>query len=149
MNFNQKIYQAVKKIPRGKVASYGQIAALVDSPRSARAVGWAMHALDNHNSSRVEFTSRGETHRKGEVAKSRQVGTSVGRGKHPTRASPSKGYPWWRVINSKGFISTTCEEHTYELQKKLLEKDGVEVKWHDKKQMYHIDMNEYLWLPKI
>lgn len=36
----------VKKIPRGRVATYGQIAALIGSPRGARMVGWAMHAMD-------------------------------------------------------------------------------------------------------
>lgn len=46
MNFYDKVYHAVKKIPRGKVATYGQIAALLGSPRAARQVGWAMHAMD-------------------------------------------------------------------------------------------------------
>lgn len=46
-NFNQRVYQIVKKIPQGKVASYGQIAALLGSPRAARAVGWALGALEN------------------------------------------------------------------------------------------------------
>ena len=46
MNFYEQVYQTVKKVPRGKVATYGQIAALIGSPRSARMVGWAMHAMD-------------------------------------------------------------------------------------------------------
>ncbi|MFC1687214.1 MGMT family protein [Patescibacteria group bacterium] len=45
-NFYQKVYDMVKKIPKGRVATYGQIAALIGSPRSARMVGWAMHAMD-------------------------------------------------------------------------------------------------------
>jgi len=45
-NFYDKVYQLVKQIPKGKVATYGQIAALIGSPRSARMVGWAMHAMD-------------------------------------------------------------------------------------------------------
>lgn len=40
-----RIYAVVKKIPRGKVATYGQIAALAGIPRHARQVGYAMHAL--------------------------------------------------------------------------------------------------------
>jgi methylated-DNA-protein-cysteine methyltransferase-like protein len=36
------MYRIVGDIPHGKVASYGQIAAMVGSPRSARTVGWAM-----------------------------------------------------------------------------------------------------------
>ena len=42
----QKIYHVVRKIPRGKVATYGQIAALVGKPRASRAVGMALGALD-------------------------------------------------------------------------------------------------------
>lgn len=34
----------VKKIPRGKVASYGQIAALAGKPHGARGVGWILNA---------------------------------------------------------------------------------------------------------
>lgn len=38
-----KIYAAVKRIPYGKVATYGQIAALAGNPRWARVVGYALH----------------------------------------------------------------------------------------------------------
>lgn len=41
--FYEKVYRAVSRIPRGKVATYGQIAALCGSPRASRAVGWALH----------------------------------------------------------------------------------------------------------
>lgn len=44
-NLYFRIYNAVRKIPRGKVATYGQIAALIGSPRSARIVGWALRSL--------------------------------------------------------------------------------------------------------
>lgn len=40
-----RIYAAVQQIPRGRVATYGQIAALADLPRRARQVGYALHAL--------------------------------------------------------------------------------------------------------
>ncbi len=39
------VYTVVKCIPSGKVATYGQIAALLGSPRAARMVGWALHVL--------------------------------------------------------------------------------------------------------
>ena len=42
-NFFELVYAAVQKIPCGKVASYGQIARLCGSPRSSRAVGYALH----------------------------------------------------------------------------------------------------------
>ena len=38
------VYAAVKKIPRGKVATYGQIALLAGMPRAARQVGYALRA---------------------------------------------------------------------------------------------------------
>lgn len=43
MSFYDKIYEAVQKIPKGKTATYGQIAALAGNPRAARAVGNALH----------------------------------------------------------------------------------------------------------
>lgn len=40
----EKIYEVVKKIPRGRVATYGQIARLAGNERWARVVGYALHA---------------------------------------------------------------------------------------------------------
>ena len=37
------IYSVVKQIPIGKVATYGQIAALAGNPRWSRVVGYALH----------------------------------------------------------------------------------------------------------
>lgn len=42
-NPTRRIYEAVKKIPRGKVATYGQVAAMAGNPRMSRAVGNALH----------------------------------------------------------------------------------------------------------
>lgn len=39
----ERIYEAVKTIPRGKVATYGQIAAIAGNPLMARVVGNALH----------------------------------------------------------------------------------------------------------
>lgn len=44
-NWYFRVYNVVRRIPRGKVASYGQVAALLGSPRSAQQVGWALNAL--------------------------------------------------------------------------------------------------------
>ena len=41
----QRIYAVVRRIPRGKVATYGQIARLARLPGRARQVGYALHAL--------------------------------------------------------------------------------------------------------
>jgi methylated-DNA-protein-cysteine methyltransferase related protein len=45
MNLKEKIYALVRKIPRGRVSTYGDIAAFAGSPRAAREVGWALSAL--------------------------------------------------------------------------------------------------------
>lgn len=43
MNTFEKIYEVVKNIPKGKVATYGQVALLAGNPRWARVVGYALH----------------------------------------------------------------------------------------------------------
>ena len=43
MNTFERIYEIVKQIPGGKVATYGQIASLAGNPRLARVVGYALH----------------------------------------------------------------------------------------------------------
>jgi methylated-DNA-protein-cysteine methyltransferase-like protein len=40
-----RIYQVIRRIPRGRVATYGQIAALAGLRGHARQVGYALHAL--------------------------------------------------------------------------------------------------------
>lgn len=42
--FFDAVYQVVRQIPRGKVATYGQIARILGRPHSSRAVGYALHA---------------------------------------------------------------------------------------------------------
>jgi methylated-DNA-protein-cysteine methyltransferase-like protein len=44
MSFFSAVYEVARQIPRGKVATYGQIARLAGNPRMARQVGWALHA---------------------------------------------------------------------------------------------------------
>ena len=41
--FKEEVYKLVARIPRGRVMTYGQIAALCGSPRSARQVGQVAH----------------------------------------------------------------------------------------------------------
>lgn len=41
--FTRRIYEVVKQIPKGRVASYGQVAQLAGNPRGARGVGFALH----------------------------------------------------------------------------------------------------------
>jgi methylated-DNA-protein-cysteine methyltransferase related protein len=44
--FFTRVYATVRTLPRGRVATYGQIALLCGVPRGARAVGWALRVLD-------------------------------------------------------------------------------------------------------
>ena len=46
-SFFQKVYKVVKKIPHGKVTTYGAIAKYLGTPSSSRTVGWAMNACHN------------------------------------------------------------------------------------------------------
>lgn len=86
-NFFARVYAVVRCIPRGKVASYGQIAALLGQPQAARTVGWALSALQGDDVSDV---------------------------------------PWHRVINSAGRISISRVDLTADLQRALLEAEGIE-----------------------
>ena len=46
-NFFEKVYAVARRIPYGKVTSYGAIAKSLGTNRSARMVGWAMNASHN------------------------------------------------------------------------------------------------------
>ena len=93
----QAIYEAVKSIPRGKVATYGQIAAMVGHPRAARLVGNALHA------------------------------------------NPEPGViPCHRVVNRKGCLAPAFAFGGREIQKQLLESEGVEVS-----DDFTVDMEKY------
>lgn len=42
--FAERVYEVVRQVPKGCVATYGQVAALMGSPRSARYVGFALRS---------------------------------------------------------------------------------------------------------
>lgn len=46
-NFFEKVYDVARKIPYGRVTSYGAIAKYLGAARSARMVGWALNASSN------------------------------------------------------------------------------------------------------
>ena len=99
--FHKKVVAMIKKIPKGKVATYGKIAAYAGNPRAARQVVRTLHS-----------------------------------------SSVKEKLPWHRVINSQGKISLPVG-NGYELQKALLESDGVVFGLGDK-----VDLKKYLWAPK-
>jgi methylated-DNA-protein-cysteine methyltransferase related protein len=43
--FFAAVYAAVRRVPRGRVVTYGAVARLLGVPRGARAVGWALRVL--------------------------------------------------------------------------------------------------------
>jgi methylated-DNA-protein-cysteine methyltransferase-like protein len=43
-----RIYAVVRRIPKGRVATYGQVAAIAGLPGRARQVGYALSALPHH-----------------------------------------------------------------------------------------------------
>ena len=47
MNTFEKIYDVVKSIPKGKVATYGQVAVIAGNPHWSRVVGYALHVNPN------------------------------------------------------------------------------------------------------
>jgi methylated-DNA-protein-cysteine methyltransferase-like protein len=102
VSFHADVYKAVSRIPKGKVTTYGFIAALIGHPRSARQVGWALRNTPK--------------------------GVNI---------------PWWRVINATGYISIKNPEVTKNLQKELLEKEGIRVT-----RKYTVNLKESLWTPK-
>lgn len=93
------IWSWVRKIPRGRVATYGQIASLAGLEGHARQVGYALHNL-------------------------------------PERTN----VPWHRVVNAKGEISPRRAGDSHELQRMLLEGEGVELDLRGR-----IDLKRYRW----
>lgn len=86
MSFFAKVYDEVRKIPCGKVATYGQIALLAGNPRASRIVGYALHV------------------------------------------NPQPGIiPCHRVVNRFGYLAPAFAFGGAEIQKQLLETEGVKV----------------------
>ena len=97
-NFFEKVYNICRQIPFGKVATYGQIATLVGSPRAARQVGWAMSSCQYND------------------------------------------VPCHRVLNRFGKLCINDSFGHPEIQKQLLEEEGIEVRLD-----YTVDLDKYLW----
>jgi methylated-DNA-protein-cysteine methyltransferase-like protein len=100
--FHRRTIAVLKRVPRGKVVTYGLVAAMAGNPRGARQVV-------------------------------RTLNTSWEKEK----------LPWFRVINSQGKISLKPGQG-YELQKTLLEKEGVKFGLGGQ-----VDLSKYLWLPRL
>ena len=93
----QRIYAVVRRIPRGRVATYGQVAELAGLEGRARQVGYALH-------------------------------------------NSPPGLPWHRVINAQGTISARASSDWGELQRHLLEAEGVEFD-----RTGRVDLKRFRW----
>lgn len=99
MSFYDIVYEKVRKIPKGKVSTYGAIAVMCGSPRAARAVGYALHA------------------------------------------NPLPGIiPCHRVVNRFGSLAPAFAFGGQEVQKKLLEDEGVDVS-----DDFFVDLEKFGW----
>ena len=65
MSVFERIYKVVCEIPKGKVATYGQVATLAGNPRWARVVGYALH----NNPAPIAIPCHRVVNREGKVAK--------------------------------------------------------------------------------
>ena len=131
MGFKEKVIKFLQAIPKGKVVSYGQAAAIAGSPRAARQVGGILRNLELPFLGRIY--SDPKTPRKGRSRKGK-----------PSSGFTSEFVPWWRVVNNKGVISIKGNwTATKDLQKQLLEKEGVKVE-----KDFSVNMEKYRWKNK-
>jgi methylated-DNA-protein-cysteine methyltransferase-like protein len=91
LNFYEQVYAVVRRIPRGKVTSYGRVAQMLGAPNAARAVGYALRALNDkgddyadvpwqrvvNSQGRISIVNREATpHRQAELLRSEGVHVS-------------------------------------------------------------------------
>jgi methylated-DNA-protein-cysteine methyltransferase-like protein len=102
--FHAAVYGLVGRIPKGQVATYGQIAALLGYPRAARAVGQAMKHVPAHLPWHRVVNAQGRISRRGNVGsmltqrlRLEQEGVPVRRGggsnstRRPARPAAARG----------------------------------------------------------
>lgn len=113
--FRQRVYDLVRLIPFGRVATYGDVALWCGAPRQARQVGWALHSLPDGLAWGVDDDVRHAAGRR------RPSPTEAERQDRPGRV------PWHRVINAKGQVSTHPDDYSTRRQVELLRAEGLEV----------------------
>ena len=99
-DYRKRVYDLVKRIPRGRVMTYGQIAEMLGEGYTSRTVGYVMHGAD------------------------------------------AKGAPWQRVINSQGKCSTGRITLPIDLQRQMLEQEGI--RFNEKGKC---DLRDVQWFP--
>jgi len=58
-NYREQVYKLVRRIPRGRVMTYGQIAEILGEGYTARTVGFAMHGSDDNTHWHRVINARG------------------------------------------------------------------------------------------
>jgi methylated-DNA-protein-cysteine methyltransferase-like protein len=114
-SFRRRVYDIVRLIPYGQVATYGFVALLAGMPRHARQVGWALHTLPGELAWGVGADVRRRGHR--EMAQGVEVAQEAALGR----------VPWQRVVNAQGRVSTHPDEYGTRRQIELLRAEGIEV----------------------
>ena len=120
-NSYEKIYDIVKQIPRGTVATYGQVAALAGNKRWASVVGFVLFVFL--------------------VLLGFLCFCVVGYALH-VNPDP-EGIPCYRVVNREGRVSEAFAFGGENRQIGLLEADGIEVK------DGCVDLSKYQWRKEI
>jgi methylated-DNA-protein-cysteine methyltransferase related protein len=59
-NFFARVHALVRKVPRGRVVTYGQVARALGAPGAARTVGWAMRSCPDKVPWHRVVNARGE-----------------------------------------------------------------------------------------
>ena len=102
MTFYEKMRIVCLAIPRGRVATYGQIAMLCGKPRNSRQVGYGLR-----------------------------------------ENLAGEGIPAFRIVNGRGELSGAFYFTIPDLQRTLLEEEGVPVNWDGR--IWSVDLKKYGW----
>lgn len=164
-DFKQRVYNLVSQIPRGRVMTYGQLAALAGSPYAARIVGGIAHwatcyelptcpANSMRRSGLDEVQGKGEQRTEAymkyvegaaesltkQFAKSKSgAGSSAHR--QALATCPAHGLPWQRVVKKDGSLAEGYPGGT-EGHRAMLEAEGIETSGN-----YKVDIQTLIWTP--
>lgn len=146
--FSEKVFAVVAQIPRGKVSTYGQVARLMGSARSARYVGYALR--NNPSPAALAFAVR--FHRTTGLDDDTAAAIAALGGSDPSpRDEPSDSellaleqagalIPCHRVVFGDGRLCKSFAFGGPEIQRAMLEEEGVTFADDD-----HVDLDACLW----
>ena len=157
---HQTFHRIVRSIPEGRVATYGQVAALAELPRNARQVGYALARLgacaaERSEASSIRAPADGRTDWFAGGADGATPGSEakghgedgMGRNSESARrfgALRDDSVPWHRVVNARGEVSERGLDplESVDQQRFLLEEEGV---LFDRRG--RVDLDRFGWAP--